>query len=122
MKICFIGTGYVGLVSGVLFSDFGNIVYCVDNNKKKTSDLNFLENETQKEIQDLKKITLSKESKQPIKLKNVFFSMLTFFFMKVLHSSKSQFFNNQVISSEIEMFSIKFLTGNVFKDSLKLYL
>ena len=24
MNICFIGTGYVGLVSGVLFSDFGN--------------------------------------------------------------------------------------------------
>ena len=34
MKICFIGTGYVGLVSGVLFSDFGNKVVCVDNNKK----------------------------------------------------------------------------------------
>ena len=44
----------------------------VNNNKKKTSDLNFLENETQIKIQDLKKITLSKESKQPIKLKNVF--------------------------------------------------
>ena len=39
MKICFIGTGYVGLVSGVLFSDLGNIVYCVDNNKKKIKDL-----------------------------------------------------------------------------------
>ena len=39
MKICFIGTGYVGLVSGVLFSDFGNTVYCVDNNKKKTWEL-----------------------------------------------------------------------------------
>jgi len=39
MKICFIGTGYVGLVSGVLFSDFGNTVYCVDNNKKKIKDL-----------------------------------------------------------------------------------
>ena len=30
-----IGTGYVGLVSGVCFSDLGNIVHCVDNNKKK---------------------------------------------------------------------------------------
>ena len=30
-----IGTGYVGLVSGVCFSDAGNKVYCVDNNKKK---------------------------------------------------------------------------------------
>lgn len=39
MKICFIGTGYVGLVSGVLFSDFGNKVVCVDNNKKKIDNL-----------------------------------------------------------------------------------
>tara|TARA_Y100000591_G_scaffold59815_1_gene48266 strand:- start:610 stop:1908 length:1299 start_codon:yes stop_codon:yes gene_type:complete len=35
MKLCMIGTGYVGLVSGVCFSDNGNKVYCVDNNKKK---------------------------------------------------------------------------------------
>ena len=35
MKLCMIGTGYVGLVSGVCFSDLGNTVYCVDNNKKK---------------------------------------------------------------------------------------
>ena len=39
MKICFIGTGYVGLVSGVLFSDFGNKVFCVDNNKQKIKNL-----------------------------------------------------------------------------------
>jgi UDPglucose 6-dehydrogenase len=35
-----IGTGYVGLVSGVCFSDVGNQVYCVDNNKKKIDLLN----------------------------------------------------------------------------------
>ena len=35
MRLCMIGTGYVGLVSGVCFSDLGNIVHCVDNNKKK---------------------------------------------------------------------------------------
>ena len=39
MKICFIGTGYVGLVSGVLFSDFGNTVTCVDNNRDKIEKL-----------------------------------------------------------------------------------
>ncbi len=39
MKICFIGTGYVGLVSGVLFSDFGNNVICVDNDRKKINNL-----------------------------------------------------------------------------------
>ncbi len=39
MNICFIGTGYVGLVSGVLFSDFGNKVICVDNDKLKIEKL-----------------------------------------------------------------------------------
>tara|TARA_B100001540_G_scaffold140166_1_gene124616 strand:- start:710 stop:2008 length:1299 start_codon:yes stop_codon:yes gene_type:complete len=40
MKLCMIGTGYVGLVSGVCFSDLGNTVYCVDNNKDKINSLN----------------------------------------------------------------------------------
>ena len=35
-----IGTGYVGLVSGVCFSDLGNTVYCVDNNTDKINLLN----------------------------------------------------------------------------------
>lgn len=35
MKIAMIGTGYVGLVSGVCFSDFGHEVVCVDNNPAK---------------------------------------------------------------------------------------
>ena len=39
MKLCMIGTGYVGLVSGVCFSDIGNTVYCVDKDKKKISSL-----------------------------------------------------------------------------------
>jgi UDPglucose 6-dehydrogenase len=39
MKICFIGTGYVGLVSGVCFSDLGNNVICIDKDKKKLSRL-----------------------------------------------------------------------------------
>ena len=40
MKLCMIGTGYVGLVSGVCFSDLGNTVYCVDKNKEKIKLLN----------------------------------------------------------------------------------
>ena len=39
MKLCMIGTGYVGLVSGVCFSDLGNDVICVDKNLKKINDL-----------------------------------------------------------------------------------
>tara|TARA_B110000444_G_scaffold258378_1_gene299113 strand:- start:1560 stop:2858 length:1299 start_codon:yes stop_codon:yes gene_type:complete len=34
-----IGTGYVGLVSGVCFADLGNDVICVDKNVKKIKDL-----------------------------------------------------------------------------------
>ena len=39
MKLCMIGTGYVGLVSGVCFSDLGNDVICVDKDIKKVEDL-----------------------------------------------------------------------------------
>ncbi len=35
MKIAMIGTGYVGLVSGVCFSDFGHDVICVDKDPSK---------------------------------------------------------------------------------------
>ncbi len=37
MKIAMIGTGYVGLVSGVCFSDFGHNVVCLDKNLDKIS-------------------------------------------------------------------------------------
>ena len=39
MKLCMIGTGYVGLVSGVCFADLGNDVICVDKNLNKISSL-----------------------------------------------------------------------------------
>ena len=35
MKIAMVGTGYVGLVSGVCFSDFGHAVVCVDRDAAK---------------------------------------------------------------------------------------
>ncbi|MBU1853114.1 MAG: NAD-binding protein, partial [Candidatus Omnitrophica bacterium] len=35
MNICIVGAGYVGLVTGACFSDLGNKVICVDNDKKK---------------------------------------------------------------------------------------
>lgn len=40
MNIAVIGTGYVGLVSGVCFSEIGNQVICVDNNEAKVEMLN----------------------------------------------------------------------------------
>ena len=40
MKIAMIGTGYVGLVSGVCFSDFGHDVVCVDKDADKIAMLN----------------------------------------------------------------------------------
>lgn len=39
MKLCMIGTGYVGLVSGVCFADLGNDVICVDKNINKINNL-----------------------------------------------------------------------------------
>ena len=39
MKLCMIGTGYVGLVSGVCFADLGNDVICVDKNVNKIDQL-----------------------------------------------------------------------------------
>lgn len=43
MKIAMIGTGYVGLVSGVCFSDFGHEVVCVDKMPEKISMLEMTE-------------------------------------------------------------------------------
>tara|TARA_B110000263_G_scaffold236150_1_gene235219 strand:- start:132 stop:1454 length:1323 start_codon:yes stop_codon:yes gene_type:complete len=40
MKITIVGTGYVGLVSGVCLSDFGHKVVCIDRDVKKIKDLN----------------------------------------------------------------------------------
>jgi UDPglucose 6-dehydrogenase len=39
MKITVVGTGYVGLVSGVCFAEFGFNVVCVDNNTGKIAEL-----------------------------------------------------------------------------------
>jgi UDPglucose 6-dehydrogenase len=38
-KICVVGTGYVGLVSGACFADFGHEVWCVDINEDRIAGL-----------------------------------------------------------------------------------
>ncbi len=38
-RICMIGTGYVGLVSGACLADFGNDVFCVDIDEKRIESL-----------------------------------------------------------------------------------
>ena len=40
MRLCVIGTGYVGLVAGVCFAESGNEVVCVDIDRHKTAELN----------------------------------------------------------------------------------
>ena len=39
MKICVIGTGYVGLVAGTCFANSGNTVYGIDVNAEKIENL-----------------------------------------------------------------------------------
>ena len=39
MKVCVIGTGYVGLVTGVCLAEIGHDVICVDKDEKKISSL-----------------------------------------------------------------------------------
>ena len=39
MRIAMIGTGYVGLVSGACFADFGHEVVCVDKDASKIAAL-----------------------------------------------------------------------------------
>ncbi|MBN9669381.1 UDP-glucose dehydrogenase family protein [Roseibium aggregatum] len=40
MRVAMIGTGYVGLVSGTCFADFGHVVTCIDKDSTKIDALN----------------------------------------------------------------------------------
>lgn len=39
MKVCVIGSGYVGLVAGACFAEYGNQVICVDKDETKIVNL-----------------------------------------------------------------------------------
>lgn len=39
MKLCVVGTGYVGLVAGTCLAEMGNNVICVDKDKEKLKQL-----------------------------------------------------------------------------------
>ena len=67
MNISVIGTGYVGLVTGVCFAELGNRVICVDSNKEKIKKLKKREMPFfEPGLEELLKIT--------VKAKRLFFS------------------------------------------------
>ena len=81
MKLCMIGTGYVGLVSGVCFSDLGNQVTCVDKDLTKIKKLQSgivpiyepgLDELVQKNLKN-KRLNFSNDLKNSIKKSDIIF-------------------------------------------------
>ena len=67
MKICVIGCGYVGLVTGACLADFGNDVVCIDNDAGKIAALN-------KGVVDFFELGLSELIRKNAKAKRLVFS------------------------------------------------
>ena len=66
MKIAVIGTGYVGLVQGIIMSEFGSEVICVDKSQEKIEILNKIDN-PEKEKKKLKEFLLQLTLKKLLK-------------------------------------------------------
>lgn len=81
MKITVIGTGYVGLVSGVCFAEFGFNVVCVDNNLAKVESLQRREvpiyepglDKLMKKNMDAGRLTFSSSTKDSVKDADIIF-------------------------------------------------
>lgn len=74
MKIAIIGTGYVGLVTGTCFSEFGHDVVCIDKDERKINELQEgqipiyepnLQNLVQKNVQE-QRLTFDTDSRKAV--------------------------------------------------------
>ena len=73
MKICMLGAGYVGLVSGACFSDLGNIVVCADVDKKKIPIYEPGLNELVKKNFEQKRLSFTTDISSSIKSSDIIF-------------------------------------------------
>ena len=116
MKLCVIGTGYVGLVSGTCFADLGNDVICVDKDVNK---INLLEKGKipiyEPGLSELviknyknKKLSFSTNLKKSVKASDIIFICVGTPIKKKNNSADlSQIFNvTKEISSSINRFKI----------------
>tara|TARA_B100000029_G_scaffold292671_1_gene286183 strand:+ start:758 stop:2056 length:1299 start_codon:yes stop_codon:yes gene_type:complete len=116
MKLCMIGTGYVGLVSGVCFADLGNDVICVDKDEDKINKLKKgiipiyepgLEELVKKNYKS-KKLSFTSNISEAIKKSNIIFICVGTPTKKNSNAADlSQIFNvAKVISKNIKSFKI----------------
>ena len=82
MKIVMVGTGYVGLVSGLCFAEFGYEIVCIDNNQSRLKNISEgkspfyepgLDDLLDKHINSTKRLTLSSDLAKEVKKANVIF-------------------------------------------------
>ena len=82
MKIVMVGTGYVGLVSGLCFAEFGYETVCIDKNQSRLKSISEgkspfyepgLDDLLDKHINSTKRLTLSSDLAKEVKKANVIF-------------------------------------------------